>query len=198
MAKRKITRIGIFGGTFNPPHAGHLIVAESVCEQLKLDELFFVPSYISPHKKKGEDKLALHRARMVRLAIKSNPRFEFSDMEVRRKGMSFTYETVEAFHRKYPDCKLFLIIGLDNCSEFHTWKNPERILDLASLVVMNRPPTMSGARGKKIRRGIHFASVPNIQISSTEIRAKVRRRKSIRYFVPQVILRYIQRHKLYR
>jgi nicotinate-nucleotide adenylyltransferase len=190
-------RIGIFGGTFNPPHAGHLIVAESVCEQLKLDKLFFVPSYISPHKKKGEDKLALHRARMVRLAITSNPRFEFSDMELSRKGMSFTYETVEAFHREYPDWKLFLIIGFDNSSEFHTWKNPGRILNLASLVVMNRPPNMSGNRRKKSRGRLHFASVPNIQISSTEIRAKVRRRKSIRYLVPQAVLRYIQRHKLY-
>ena len=139
MPKRKITRIGIFGGTFNPPHAGHLIVAESVCEQLKLDKLFFVPSYISPHKKRGEDKLAVHRARMVRLAIRSNPRFDFSGMEVKRKGMSFTYETVEAFYRNYPGCKLFLIIGADNFSDFHTWKNPGRILNLASLVVMNRP-----------------------------------------------------------
>ena len=198
MPKRKITRIGIFGGTFNPPHAGHLIVAESVCEQLKLDKLFFVPSYISPHKKRGEDKLAVHRARMVRLAIRSNPRFAFSDVEVTRKGMSFTYETVEAFYRNYPGCKLFLIIGSDNFSEFYKWKNPERILDLASLVVMNRPLHKSRNAGKKHDTGIRFVLVPDIQISSTEIRAMVRRHASIRYQVPQAVLQYLQRHKLYK
>jgi nicotinate-nucleotide adenylyltransferase len=198
MPKRKITRIGIFGGTFNPPHAGHLIVAESVCEQLKLDKLFFVPSYISPHKKRGEDKLAVHRARMVRLAIRSNPRFDFSGMEVKRKGMSFTYETVEAFYRNYPGCKLFLIIGADNFSDFHTWKNPGRILNLASLVVMNRPLHKSRNAGTKHDTGIRFVLVPDIQISSTEIRAMVRRHASIRYQVPQAVLQYLQRHKLYK
>jgi nicotinate-nucleotide adenylyltransferase len=198
MPKRKITRIGIFGGTFNPPHAGHLIVAESVCEQLKLDKLFFVPSYISPHKKRGEDKLAVHRARMVRLAIRSNPRFDFSGMEVKRKGMSFTYETVEAFYRNYPGCKLFLIIGADNFSDFHTWKNPGRILNLASLVVMNRPLPKSRNAGTKHDTGIRFVLVPDIQISSTEIRAMVHRHASIRYQVPQAVLRYVQRHKLYK
>jgi nicotinate-nucleotide adenylyltransferase len=198
MSKRKMMRIGIFGGTFNPPHAGHLIVAESVCEQLKLDKLFFVPSYISPHKKMGEDKLALHRTRMVRLAIRLNPRFDFSDMEVKRKGMSFTYETVEAFYRNYPSSKLYLIIGADNFSEFHTWKNPGRIVGIASLVVMNRPFHISRSAGKKFYKGIRFASVPDIQISSTEIRSMVRRHMSIRYLVPQAVLQYIQRYKLYR
>jgi nicotinate-nucleotide adenylyltransferase len=166
-------KIGIFGGTFNPPHAGHLIVAESVCEQLKLDKLFFVPSYISPHKKRGEDKLALHRARMVRLAIRSNPRFAFSDMEVKRKGMSFTYETVEAFYRNYPGCKLFLIIGADNFSEFYTWKDPGRILDLASLVVMNRPLHKSGNAGKNIIKGYDLPKCPTF---------KFRRQKLGRWF----------------
>jgi nicotinate-nucleotide adenylyltransferase len=191
-------KIGIFGGTFNPPHSGHLIVAESVCDQLNLDKLFFVPSYISPHKKMGEDKLALHRARMVRLAIRSNPRFDLSDMEVKRKGMSFTYETVEAFYRNYPGCKLFLIIGADNFSDFHTWKNPGRILNLASLVVMNRPLHKSRNAGTKHDTGIRFVLVPDIQISSTEIRAMVRRHASIRYQVPQAVLQYLQRHKLYK
>lgn len=198
MAKRKMNRIGIFGGTFNPPHSGHLIVAEHVYEELKLDKLFFVPSYISPHKKKGEDQFALHRARMVRLAIKSNPHFDFSDIEVKRKGMSFTYETVEAFYRNYPDSKLFLIIGADNFAEFHTWKNPGRIVNAASLVVMNRPSHKSRNARKKFYRRTRFASVPGVEISSTEIRAMVRRHMSIRYLVPQAVLQYIDRHQLYR
>ena len=89
MINEKMLRIGVFGGTFNPPHTGHLIVAESVCEELKLDKLFFVPSYISPHKKKGEERLAFHRLQMVRLAIRLNPHFDCSEIEVTRKGMSY-------------------------------------------------------------------------------------------------------------
>lgn len=191
-------RIGIFGGTFNPPHAGHLIVAECVCEQLRLDKLFFLPSYISPHKKKGEEKLVLHRRRMVQLAIKSNPHFDCSDMEVKREGTSYTVETVETFSRNYPGCKLYLIIGADNFLEFHTWKNPERILALAELVVMNRPSHESQKPRIKYHKGIRFARVPDIQISSSAIRLMVRRHLSIRYHVPQAVLQYIQRHKLYR
>jgi nicotinate-nucleotide adenylyltransferase len=198
MMKERMTRIGIFGGTFNPPHAGHLIVAESVCEQLKLDKLFFVPSYISPHKKKGEERLAFHRLQMVRLAVRLNPHFDVAELEVMRKGMSYTYETVEAFHRKYRSSKLFFIIGADNFAEFHTWKNPERIVELASLVVMNRPLHAASAVQKKFQKGTEFVLVPEIQISSTEIRKMVEEGRSIRYLVPQVALHYIQRHKLYR
>jgi len=198
MIVKEMLRIGIFGGTFNPPHAGHLIVAESVCEQLNLDKLFFVPSYISPHKMKGEDRLALHRLQMVRLAVRLNPHFDVSDLEVVRKGRSYTYETVEAFHRKYRSAKLFFIIGADNFAEFHTWKNPERIVELASIVVMNRPLHAASKVKKKFSKGTEYASVPDIQISSTEIRKLVEEGRSIRYLVPQVVLHYIQRHKLYR
>ena len=198
MSNSEIARIGIYGGTFNPPHTGHLIVAECVCEQFKLDKLFFVPSYISPHKKEGEDRLALHRLQMVRGAIKENPRFDWSDLELKRKGISYTYETVETFHRRFPHSKLFLIIGADNFAEFHTWKHPERIVELASVVVMNRPLQKSGAVNKKFHIDARFALVPDIQISSTEIRRMIRRHKSIRYLVPNVVLQYIKRHGLYR
>jgi nicotinate-nucleotide adenylyltransferase len=198
MSKTTMMRIGIFGGTFNPPHLGHLIVAESVCEQLRLDKLFFVPSFISPHKRKREQKLALHRLRMVRLAIKKNPRFDFSDLELKRKGVSYTYTTVETFHRNYPGCRLFLIIGADNFVEFHTWKNPRRIVELASLVVMNRTIHESRKANKEFSKSVRLASVPDIQISSSEIRKMVRRHKSIQYLVPQTVLQYVERHKLYK
>ena len=198
MNKEMTQRIGIFGGTFNPPHIGHLIVAESVCEQLKLEKVIFVPSFISPHKKKGEERLSFHRLEMVKLAIRLNPHFDISEIEVTRKGMSYTYETLETFHRKYPSSKLFFIIGADNFAEFHTWKNPARIVELASLVVMNRPLNTPGVRRKGFVKGAQFAPVPDIQISSTEIRKMIAENKSIRYLVPQVVLHYIQRHKLYR
>jgi len=191
-------KIGIFGGTFNPPHTAHLIVAERICDQLGLDKLFFVPSFISPHKKKGEERLAAHRLQMVRLAVGLNPRFDFSDIEIKRGGTSYTYTTVEAFRLNFPEDKLFLIVGADNYKDFDTWKNPNRILSLASLVVMNRP----AQRIKKIEKGgpkkVLFAAVPNIEISSSEIRELVRLGKSIQYLVPRVVQQYIQRHRLYR
>ncbi|HTY11163.1 MAG TPA: nicotinate (nicotinamide) nucleotide adenylyltransferase [Bacteroidota bacterium] len=191
-------RIGIFGGTFNPPHAGHLIVAESICDQLGLDKLFFVPSFISPHKKKGEEKLATHRLQMVRLAVGLNPRFDFSDIEIKRRGTSFTYTTVEAFRLNFPGSKLFLIIGADNYAEFDTWKNPERILELASLAVMNRPSQQLRAPEKSSSKKVIFASVPNVEISSSEIREMIHQGRSIQYLVPRVVQQYIQRHRLYR
>ncbi|MGA7159591.1 MAG: nicotinate (nicotinamide) nucleotide adenylyltransferase [Bacteroidota bacterium] len=198
MSNSGVFRIGIYGGTFNPPHMAHLIVAENVCERFRLDKLFFIPSYISPHKKRGEDKLALHRLRMVRSAIKGNPRFDISDLELKRKGISYTYETVEAFHREFPHSKLFLLIGADNFAEFHTWKHPERVVELASVIVMNRQFQKSGAVDKNFSRTVRFALVPDIQISSSEIRTMVHQHKSIRYLVPHVVFRYIERQKLYR
>jgi nicotinate-nucleotide adenylyltransferase len=194
----RILRIGIFGGTFNPPHIGHLIVAQRVCEQVRLDKLIFVPSFISPHKRKGEDALALHRLRMVRLAIKNNPLFVVSDIEVTRRGTSYTYATLEEFRGRFPGSKLFLIIGADNFTEFHTWKNPERILELASLIVMNRPRTAIVSGTSAFAKRSRFVTVPDIDISSSGLRRIVRDGDSIAYLVPEGVARYIRRHRLYR
>jgi nicotinate-nucleotide adenylyltransferase len=193
-----VKKIGIFGGTFNPPHVGHLIVAESICDQLGLDKLYFVPSFISPHKKRGEERLALHRLQMVRLAVSLNPRFDFSDIEIKRRGTSYTYTTVEAFRLNFSGSKLFLIIGADNYAEFNTWKNPERILALASLVVMNRPSQKLSTGGKKDSKKVLFAVVPNVEISSSAVREMIHYGKSVQYLVPRVVHQYIQRHRLYR
>ena len=197
MPRHTLQRIGIFGGTFNPPHVGHLIVAESVRESLNLDKICFVPSYISPHKRKGEEGLATHRLRMVRLAIRNNTFFAVSDVEIRRKGTSYTFETLEALHAKYPDAKLFLIIGIDNFAEFHTWKKPQRIAELATLVVMNRPMEPADVHRKRLNTVTKFTAVPDIQISSTEIRGRVKDGTSIRFLVPEPVRRYIILKKLY-
>ncbi|HTR81633.1 MAG TPA: nicotinate-nucleotide adenylyltransferase [Bacteroidota bacterium] len=191
-------RIGIFGGTFNPPHVAHLIVTEYVRKQLNLDKIFFVPSYISPHKKRGEDQLAGDRLRMVRLAVGGNPYFDFSDYELKKKDISYTHLTVAAFHSRFPRCQLFLIIGADNYAEFHTWKNPEQILKLSSLVVMTRPGHRLRVNGKIPVSKVKLITVPEIGISSSLIRKMVGRKKSIDYLVPQAVASHIRRRKLYR
>lgn len=191
-------KIGIFGGTFNPPHVGHLIVAEAVRERLKLDRIVFIPSYITPHKRKGEEALASHRLKMVRLAIRGNPFFSVSDVEVRRKGTSYTFETLETLQEEYHGAKLWLIMGIDNFVEFHTWRKPQRIAELATLVVMNRPTESDGTAKRSVRSVTEFVPVPEIQLSSTDIRRRVKEGKTIRFLVPEAVERYIMRMKLYR
>lgn len=190
-------RLGIFGGTFNPPHIGHLVVAEHIRRRLALDKVYFVPSYISPHKRRGEEELATHRLEMIRLATKGNRTFRVSKIELKRKGTSYTYETVETFRKKYPNARLFLIIGADNFAEFHTWKNPARILDVASLIVMNRPYHRLHSEKKWVAKSARFVTVPDIEISSSTIRKMIGRGDSIAYLVPEAVERYIDRHGLY-
>ncbi len=193
--KRK--RIGIFGGTFNPPHLGHLIVAEHVQSVLSLDTIYFVPSFISPHKRGGEEILASHRLKMVRLAIRKNKTFACSDLEIKHKDTSYTYRTIELFHKRFPNSRLFLLIGADNFVEFSTWKYPDRICNKATLVVMSRP-AHSPSVGTQFAGAAKFIDVPDIEISSTEIRSRIKHGKPIRYLVPEVVHRYIMEQGIYR
>lgn len=191
-------RLGIFGGTFNPPHMGHLIVAEHVREFLKLDKVFFVPSYISPHKKAGEELLSAHRFNMVRLAVRNHEAFEASDVEINIRDTSYTFKTIETFRRSFPESRLFLMIGADNLAEFHTWAHPEKILKLATLVVMTRPSYPRAVKRKRIGSGVRYVTVPEIGIASSEIRERIRRGRSVRYLVPGSVQKYILQHRLYR
>lgn len=195
--KNKRKRIGIFGGTFNPPHLGHLIVAEHVQSMLSLDTIYFVPSFISPHKKRGEETLASHRLKMVRLAIRTNKKFACSDLEIKQKDISYSYRTIESFHKAFPSSRLFLLIGADNFVDFSTWKYPGRICDEATLVVMSRS-AHAPAAGTQFAAAAKFVDVPDIEISSTEIRKRIKQGKSIRYLVPEVVRRYILEHGIYR
>jgi nicotinate-nucleotide adenylyltransferase len=190
-------RIGIFGGTFNPPHLGHLIVAEHVLSMLSLDTIYFVPSFISPHKRGGEETLASHRLKMVRLAIRKNKIFACSDLEIKQKDTSYTYRTVESFHKIFSSSRLFLLIGADNYMEFSTWKYPDRICDKATLLVMSRTAHAPAAR-TQFAGAAKFVDVPDIEISSTEIRNRIRQGRSIRYLVPELVHRYILEHGIYR
>ncbi len=190
--------IGLFGGTFNPPHNGHLVVAEYLREALTLNKIVFIPASISPHKRQEPVVAARHRLTMVRRAIKGNPFFESSDIELRRGGVSYTIDTLREMLRRYPGDSLHLLIGMDNVRDFHTWKDPEEILALARVIVMTRPGFGHPIGKSKLLRQMRVCEVPEIDIASRDIRARVRGGKSIRYLVPAPVEQFINAHGLYR
>jgi nicotinate-nucleotide adenylyltransferase len=191
-------KIGVFGGTFNPPHIGHLIVVESVRDQLQLDRVLFIPSSSPPNKLDHTVAPARHRLEMTRLAIDGAPAFELSDIEARRGGVSYTVETLRELSTANPRAELCVLIGADNLAEFQTWKSPDDILSVAQLVAMARPGYEKQSGASKFDRLATFVHVPQIGISSTEIRRRVKMGRSIRYLVPKNVEEYIGRTGLYR
>ncbi len=190
-----MAHVGIMGGSFDPIHIGHLITAQSVLEKRNLSKIIFVPCYISPHKVGFNSTEHLHRLEMVRRATASNPKFEVSDYEIKKGDISFTVDTVEHFRNQYEE--LDLIIGFDNLISFDNWKEPDRILEMANLVVLKRSNfsasfSLHSYFGKAI-----FVDTPVIEISSTMIRERIRDGKFYDYFVPKEVADYIKEHKLY-
>jgi len=188
-------KIAILGGSFNPIHIGHLILANTVCEEFNLDKIIFVPCYIQPLKSNKDFASAEDRLAMIKFAIQNNPKFELSDIEIKRKGKSYTVDTLKYFKQKYDD--LYFVIGADNIKDFHRWKEPDTILKLAKLIVTNRggieQKIPQRLRGKKI----FVCKIPDIEISSTLIRNNIRSNKSIKYLVPEKVEKYIIKNKLY-
>lgn len=201
-------RIGILGGTFNPVHMGHLIIAEEVYYRHGLSKVLFIPTGQPPHKGVDELAEARHRYKMVKLATKGNSHFETSDMEITREGKSYTVDTIEDILRRYgKDSNPHLIIGMDTVHELPSWKNIERLSTLCRLVVVNRPgSTLNGLAGlipllgeEKVQEMRRIqVEIPPIGISSTEIRSRLRNGLQIRYLVPREVELYINRHGLYR
>ncbi len=191
-------RKGILGGTFNPPHLGHLIIAEHVREHYRLDRICFIPSNVPPHKQDLEIIDAGHRLEMVRRAIAGNEHFEASDIEVRRGGISYTVDTLRELKAKNPADVLFLLIGMDNLEDFPSWKNPGEIVELATVVAMTRPGFETAARDLLAGRRIQVCDVPGIGITSRVIRQLIREGQSVRYMVPDDVIGYIRKAKLYR
>ena len=188
-------RIGILGGTFNPIHIGHLAMAQMSREQLRLNKVIFVPSFLPPHKKIADLAAPEHRLNMVQLSIGGNPFFEVSDFEIRKRGKSFTVDTVMHFYRIFPQgTKLFFIIGGDSFPTLDSWKDIRSILKMVSIIVVNRPGYKKG--GHKIKH--HSVIMPGIDISSSFLRQRVRRGKSTKYFTVESVADYIHRYKLYQ
>jgi len=188
--------IGIFGGTFNPPHIGHLIVLESVREQISFDAILLIPSAQTPNKHDTLLAPASARLEMTRLAVEGNSSCTVSDIEIQRRGISYTIDTIIALEAQYPQANLSLIIGVDNLLEFHTWKSPKEILTHVDLIVMNRPGFPEA--NNEFARHAKFVNVPQIGISGTDIRRRVKFGRSIRYLVPRPVEEYILRHRLYK
>jgi nicotinate-nucleotide adenylyltransferase len=211
-------RIGIFGGTFNPIHLGHLRSAEEVREAQQLDRILFIPSASPPHKQHRDVAPARHRLALVRLAIAGNPKFDASDIEIRRPGRSYSVDTLHALRDIHPQVAFTFILGLDAFREISTWMRYRRLFELCDMVVTSRPsfartalPALIpiAARGefcyrpkRKVlehRSGhtIVFQRVSDLAISASDIRARYRRGESIRYLIPHNVEKYIVRHKLY-
>ncbi len=190
--------IGIYGGSFNPPHLGHLIVLESVQDQLHFDKVLFIPAANPPHKNNPNLAPSAERLEMTRLAIEGNAVFQASDIEIKRDGRSYSIDTLDALAAGHPGDKFSLIIGADNFLEFETWRSAQDILTKAEVVVMNRPGFAVQPGKNEIARLARFVHVPNIGISSTDIRRRVKLGGSIRYLVPLSVEHYIRRKGLYR
>ena len=187
-------RIGVLGGTFNPIHIGHLMIAQIVLEKFGLDKVIFVPAYLPPHKSGRNLIAAEHRLRMVRLAIRGNRHFEVSAFEIVKGGKSYSVDTVQYFRRRYPGVKLCFIIGSDHIAKLHTWKNIQDIVKIVSFIAVYRPGF------KTIRSQIRVKSmiIPSVHTSSSDIRRRLVAGKTVKHLIPENVLRYIRKHKLYR
>lgn len=195
-------RLGILGGTFNPPHLGHLVCAQEAYVQLGLDKVLLIPARIPPHKPVEDEPGVEHRLELCRLAVQRDERFTVSDLEVIRAGPSYTVDTLDRLHSQAPDSELFLIVGGDVAAGLPRWRQPERVLALATLAVAKRRGTArSSVDGAlcELQGGerAEFFRMPRIGVSSTMLRRRVRARQPIRYMVPDAVAGYIDEHRLY-
>jgi nicotinate-nucleotide adenylyltransferase len=196
-------RIGVFGGAFNPPHLGHLVGAQEVLLQLELERVLFVPVGRAPHREIPDDPGAEARLEMVELAIAGDERFAAARIELDRDGPSYTSVTLETLRSEFPDDERFLILGGDQAAALPTWHEPEKVLELATVAVVERVGWSRSAIGIQIARmrgsdGVRYLDMPLIQIASTGIRRRVREGRPIRYLVPAAVEEYIAAHDLYR
>lgn len=190
--------VGIFGGSFDPPHTGHLIVAEWMRDAFELDRILWIPAARSPHKltqKPADDDL---RLKMVRAAVENNPYFQVSDLEIRRGGLSYTLDTLEYLSEENPDDRFSLILGSDSLKSFDRWHRPEQILKLADLLVFRRPGSVSPDVPSYVAKRLSYSDAPLLEISATEIRRRCADGRSIRYLVPAPVAAIIDAHNLYR
>ena len=210
-------RLGIFGGTFDPPHVGHLLAASDAIEHLTLDRLVFVPAAVQPLKAGRATASAAHRLAMVRLTVGDDPRLETDSIEVDRDGLSYTVDTLREFARRVPSAERYFLVGADVLASFAQWRDPQTVLDLATLAVLTRRADAGEGRaggaagadeqrpnaarsdvGSLLQQRSTFVPTRRIDVSSTEIRDRVRSGRSIHGFVTDTVGEYITAHGLYR
>jgi nicotinate-nucleotide adenylyltransferase len=195
-------RIGILGGTFNPPHLGHLICAQEARVALGLAEVWLVPARVPPHKPVEAEPGAEQRLALCRLAVAGDPSLRASALEIERDAPSYTVDTLTALHESAPESELYLILGGDVAAGLPLWREPERVLSIATLAIAKRrgTPRAEVARALAAVPGgerARFFSMPRIAISSTMVRRRVAEGRPIRYLVPDAVAEHIQRHGLY-
>ena len=196
-------RVGIFGGTFDPIHMGHLIVAETIMDEFHLDKVVFIPAAVPPHKLDKQISPAKHRYMMTMLATCSNPRFQVSDMEMHRQGPSYSRDTLAQLLEEHGrDTEFYFIVGADSVENLHTWNRIDELLTMCHFIGASRPGCMPDMEKIAQRFGplaekIHCLETPELEISSTEIRHRVGQKRTIRYIVPETVEQYIYKEKLY-
>ncbi len=190
-------KLGIFGGTFNPIHYGHLINGEVIRSDFGLDRILLVPSRHPVHKELDGWVSAEDRYHMTRLAVKGAPEYDVSRIEIDRIEPSYTITTVRALRSIYPDSELFLIIGEDSLVEMDAWREPEGLRDLTRIIVMRRPGGVAFESNRTVGSMPLWADNPLIDISSTMIRERIRAGKSVRFFLPGLVTDYIMEKGLY-
>lgn len=196
-------RIGIFGGTFNPPHVGHLILAETAVDTLGLDKIYFTPAADPPHKLGMPRASVEHRLAMVELAMQGNPRFEISRVDVDRPGPHYTVDMLNIFRAAHPQSQFYFLMGSDSLRDLLTWDRPRELINLCYIVVMSRPVTPPNmdvlyTELPALRDRLISINSPEIEISSTTIAARIRNGQSVRYRVPEPVWEYIYQHDLYQ
>ncbi len=196
----KTLKLGIFGGTFDPIHLGHLIVAEAAREALELEQVLFMLAPQPPHKQTQELAPWPNRLAMLENALADHPHFAISTLELHRSGPSYTVDTLRELRQlpEFEHAQFYLIVGKDSLSNFHTWREPETITQLATLMVYPRVETHEASVYVRLPENCLGLEAPVIEISSSEIRRRVAMRRSIRYLVPESVRRYIETNKLYR
>ena len=208
-------QLGIFGGTFDPPHVGHLLAASDAIEHLGLDRLVFVPAAVQPLKAARDTAPALDRLAMVRLTVGRDPRLEADSVELDREGLSYTVDTLREFGRRYPSAERYFLVGADVLATFAQWREPQTVLELATLAVLTRRSdgeddarvqqavvrrrgSVTTVLDEALARRSTLVPTRRIDVSSTEIRDRVRAGRSIHGFVTDAVADYIGSHGLYR
>lgn len=199
-----IKALGIMGGTFDPIHYGHLTAAECARFELELDKVLFIPSARPPHKELDMVSNCHYRYIMVKKAIEDNPAFAISSLEIERKGLSYTVDTIDYYSNKYPGVKIYFILGIDALLLINTWKEVDRLAEMCKFVAVTRPgykidkanPSFSGLP-EKLCANLYFIEMPGNDVSSSSIRQRVRAGRPIKYLVPPAVEKYIAENGLY-
>ncbi|MFB4161789.1 nicotinate-nucleotide adenylyltransferase [Geomicrobium sp. JSM 1781026] len=189
-------KIGIFGGTFDPVHIAHLILAEQALNECSLDEVWFMPANIPPHKKHEGMADGKDRAHMVELAIQHHPQFKLLRLELARTGPSYTVDTIEHLLQIYPNEQFYFIIGGDMVKSLERWHQIDRLRDMVRFIVTDRPD-YSLEKGEHISETMLYIHVPQLSISSSDIRSRIKKQQSIRFLIPEEVRSYVEENHLY-